>query len=65
MGTMVPKGYEGKGIKRGRTVGVGKRKRAVFCRKRDGYKGVGDAEEGEDNRELLIKRDREEQRRIR
>jgi len=45
---MVPKRYEGKGIKRGRTVGVGKRKRTVFCRKRGGYKGdVEDRGEGQ------------------
>jgi len=31
MGTIMPKGgNRGKGIKRGRTIGVGKRKRAVF-----------------------------------
>jgi len=46
MGTMVPMEYREKGIKRGRTVGVGKRKRAVFCGKRGGHKGMGDTENG-------------------
>jgi len=44
---------------------VGKKKRTVFCGKRGGYKGMGDAEDREDNRELLMEKDGEEQKKIR